>query len=260
MRIALGIEYNGALFKGWQSQIGVRTVQDVLEKALAKVADHPVRVITAGRTDTGVHAVGQVVHFESDSARDDYAWRRGTNSYLPHDVRVTWAAGVIDEFHARFSAISRSYRYIVYCSRVGSAIYYHHACVDYRDLRLDPMRKAALHLVGKHDFSSFRASGCQAKSPVRSVMSIEVGQSGNWYWIDVQANAFLQHMVRNFAGVLLSIGAGEQPVDWTRTLLDSVDRTRGGVTGPPQGLYLTSVGYPESFDLPTPSLTVRFWD
>jgi tRNA pseudouridine38-40 synthase len=260
MRIALGIEYNGALFKGWQSQDDVRTVQDEIEKALARVADHEVRVITAGRTDSGVHASGQVVHFDTGSVRSDNEWLRGTNSYLDRDVRVSWASPVDESFHARFSAISRSYRYIVLSRKIGSALFYEHACLDYREFNLDWMRDAARAFVGQHDFSAFRAAGCQAKSPVRQVNSLEINQSDDWFWFDINANAFLQHMVRNVAGVLFSIGAGERPVQWARDVLKSVDRTQGGVTAAPYGLYLTRVEYPENFELPGNPVTVRFWD
>ena len=260
MRIALGIEYNGALFKGWQSQDGVRTVQDELEEALSRVADHEVRVVTAGRTDAGVHASGQVVHFDTDCDRTESEWRRGTNTYLAHDVRVIWSARVDDSFHARFSATSRSYRYIVFSRKVGSALYYQHACLDHREFDLGRMQDAAASLVGKHDFTSFRAAGCQAKSPIRHVKKIAVCQSGSWFWFDIAADAFLQHMVRNVAGVLFSIGAGEYPVDWARDVLNCADRKTGGVTAPPNGLYLTSVVYPVSFDLPDNPVTVRFWD
>lgn len=251
MRIAVGVEYDGSRFCGWQLQEdGVRTVQGAVESALGKVANHEVRVICAGRTDTGVHATEQVIHFDSDAARDERAWVFGANANLPKDVVLLWAKPVSDEFHARFSAIRRSYRYVIFTREVrptflaGRVTWHHH------DLDIERMQQAGNLLLGEHDFSSYRAIACQAKSPVRTLHRLEVSRQGPFIFIDVEANAFLHHMVRNIAGVLMSIGAGEKPVEWSREVLEARDRTLGGVTAHPSGLYLTSVGYPEEFGIP----------
>ena len=258
-RWAMGIEYNGARFVGWQSQSKGRTVQQTLEQALGHVANHPVVVLTAGRTDTGVHATGQVVHFDSSSKRTGYQWLRGSNTRLPDDVRVQWAQPVEHDFHARFSALSRRYRFIVFNCPFHSAILSHESSWDYRLLNVDKMQRAADTLIGEHDFSSFRAAGCQAKSAVRTISELQVTAAGKWLWIDIEANAFLQHMVRNIAGVLLAIGAGERPVSWISEVLEARDRARGGKTADPQGLFLTSVAYPQRFLIPPPPSLPRFW-
>ncbi len=251
MRIAVGVEYDGSRFCGWQLQEdGVRTVQGVVESALGKVANHEVRVICAGRTDTGVHATEQVIHFDSDAVRDERAWVFGANANLPKDVVLLWAKPVSEQFHARFSAIRRSYRYVIFTREVrptflaGRVTWHHH------DLDIERMQQAGNLLLGEHDFSSYRAIACQAKSPVRTLHRLEVSRQGPFIFIDVEANAFLHHMVRNIAGVLMTIGAGERPVEWSREVLEVRDRTMGGVTAHPSGLYLTSVGYPEEFAIP----------
>lgn len=252
MRIAMGVEYDGSNFHGWQLQVGVRTVQEVLEQALSKVANHPLRVHCAGRTDTGVHGVGQVVHFDTDAERPTRSWLLGTNTNMAHDLNVTWAQGVPDEFHARFSATSRSYRYVILNRMTRSALLRDHAVWTHRPLDAQRMHEAAQLLVGTHDFSSYRALGCQAKSPVRTISEIGVRRQDDRVIIELTANAFLHHMVRNIAGVLMAIGRGEQPETWTREILERRDRTKGGVTAPPQGLYLMRVGYPEQFKIPDP--------
>lgn len=259
MRIAVGIEYKGTGFSGWQSQDGVRTVQDCLEQALSMVADHPVRVVTAGRTDTGVHATAQVAHFDTGSPRPARSWVRGTNSHLPADVRVLWAREVPGDFHARFSAVERSYRYVVHVAPCRPAILHDLCTWVYDDLELRPMQEAARLLLGGHDFSAFRAAGCQAKSPWRTVSRSIVGQSGPWFWLDMSADAFLQHMVRNVAGTLLEIGRGGHSPAWMSDVLLGRDRTRAGPCAPPAGLYLSEVAYPPEFDLPRPGGRVRFW-
>lgn len=259
MRIAVGLEYKGTAFSGWQSQSGVRTVQDCVEHALSRVADHPVRVVTAGRTDAGVHATGQVIHFDTASARPEYSWMRGANSHLPADVRVLWARPVAETFHARFAAAERAYRYVIHCSRSRPAVLADLCTWSYYDLDVEPMREAASALLGQHDFSAFRAAGCQARTPRRTVRRIQLSQSGPWLWLDVAADAFLQHMVRNMAGTLMVVGRGEQPPEWVRGVLESRDRTRAGATAPPDGLYLTGVRYPDEFRIPPPASAVRFW-
>jgi len=251
MRLAMGIEYDGSSFHGWQLQkSGVRTVQQVLEAALARVADHPVRTHCAGRTDTGVHGEGQVIHFDTPSIRAMRGWLLGTNVNLPDDVNVNWVREVPDSFHARFSATSRSYRYVILNRPTRSAIWRHRAVWIHHPLDVVPMQAAAEHLLGTHDFSSYRAVGCQAKSPVRTITRLQVTRQDDRIVIEVTANAFLHHMVRNIAGVLIAIGKGEQSVDWSREVLEYRDRTLGGVTAPPEGLYLVHVGYPDEYPLP----------
>ena len=259
MRLAVGVEYRGTAFSGWQSQSGARTVQDCVELALSRVADHPVRVVPAGRTDTGVHATGQVAHFDTPSSRREYSWMRGANSCLPQDVRVLWVKHVPDDFHARFRAVERSYRYII-CVAAGRPAILGDLCAwSYEDLKLQPMRRAARSLLGEHDFSAFRAAGCQAKTPRRTVTALELAQSGPWFWLDISADAFLQHMVRNIAGTLMVIGRGEQPPEWMSEVLEGRDRTRAGPAAPPEALYLSEVKYPSRYDIPAPMARVRFW-
>lgn len=249
-RIALGIEYDGTRFVGWQVQDNGPSVQGELERALSRVANEPVRVVCAGRTDTGVHATGQVVHMDTSAARKPHSWVRGANTYLGDDVNVLWAAEVPGEFHARFSAISRSYRYLILNRRQRSALWCNRTAWVYEPLDEQLMHRAAQALVGKHDFSSFRASGCQAHSPVRTVSNISVTRRGEILEIEISANAFLHHMVRNIAGSLIKIGSGLAPESWLAEVLEMRDRTKAGVTGLPQGLYLTNVGYPTEFVLP----------
>lgn len=258
MKIAAGIEYDGSGFCGWQRQQGVRTVQEVVEAAFAKVADHPVQVVCAGRTDAGVHATGQVVHFETEAARSERSWVLGANVNLPPDVTVHWAREVPEDFHARFSARARRYRYLI-CNRwVRPAILRGRVTWFHKPLDVERMRRAGAHLLGEHDFSSFRALACQAKSPVREVRALQVSREGDYIAIDVTANAFLHHMVRNIAGVLLAVGTGERPVEWVPQLLAARDRTVGGVTAPPDGLYLVEVRYEPRYGLPREPIVPAF--
>ncbi len=250
MRFAAGVEYDGQHFHGWQSQGDVRTVQDAVETAFSSVANHPVSVITAGRTDTGVHATGQVIHFDSHARRSNLSWLRGANTNLPKDVVIAWVRPVSEEFHARFSALERAYRYIIYNRPNRSACFFGKVSMEYRPLDLSRMQLAADSLVGEHDFSSFRAAGCQARSPVREIRSMQLTREPPYIYLDVRANAFLQHMVRNLAGVLMTIGAGEREPQWAQQVLRARDRKLGGVTASPHGLYLTEVVYPEKFELP----------
>ncbi len=261
MRIALGVEYDGANFNGWQIQAQGRTVQGCVEQALAQVANHQVRVFCAGRTDTGVHATGQVVHFDSDAERSERGWVRGANANLPDDVAIIWAKPVSDAFHARFSAQRRRYRYVIYSRPVRPTFLARRVTWEYRSLDIERMQAAANHLLGEHDFSSYRAYGCQAKSPVRTVHELQLSRSddGAFIMLDIEANAFLHHMVRNVVGVLAAIGAGEQPVDWSREVLQHCDRKLGGVTAPPHGLYLVGVEYPEEFAIPYLSPPQMVW-
>jgi len=255
MRVALGVEYEGSDFRGWQAQQeGVRTVQVCLEKALGKVADHPVAVICAGRTDAGVHATGQVVHFDTEARRSLRSWVLGSNSNLPKDISVVWAQSVPASFHARFSALARRYRYVILNRPFRSALQRQQAAWFHKPLDATRMNAAGRYLLGEHDFTSFRALGCQARHPVRTVYSLEVERRGDLIVLEVEANAFLHHMVRNIAGVLMAIGTGERPLYWVQEVLEVRNRTLGGVTAPPEGLYLINVCYPEEFDLPSASV------
>ena len=251
MRIALGIEYDGTSYNGWQRQKTGLGVQQRLEEALAIVANEGVEVICAGRTDTGVHASGQVVHFETRSERSNRGWLLGANSNLPSDVCVIWAQPVDEEFHARFSATARRYRYVILNRLRRSALHRDRAWWIYEPLDAERMHEAAQRLVGRHDFSAFRAAGCQANTAVREISHISVSRRDDWLTLEVTANAFLQHMVRNITGTLATVGKGEQDIDWITTVLESRDRKAGGIAAPPHGLTLVGVDYPESFDLPT---------
>lgn len=250
MRIALGVEYDGSHFCGWQLQDGVRTVQGELEAALQKIANTSIRIITAGRTDTGVHASGQVIHFDTETIRPEKAWSQGTTRYLPDDVAVLWARHVSDEFHARFAAVERRYRYIILNRKVRPTYLNNRVSWDYRLLDVERMQAAAQTLLGRHDFNAYRAVACQAKSPERDLRELSIRRQGDFVIVDARADGFLHHMVRNLVGVLSAIGAGEQDTDWAREVLESKDRTCGGVTATPHGLYLKSIVYPERYGIP----------
>lgn len=250
MRIALGLEYDGSDFAGWQWQPGRRTVQAELEAALSRVANQPVRLVCAGRTDAGVHATAQVAHFDTEAARNPRGWVMGGNSLLPADIRVLWARPMPEDFHARTSAIARHYRYVMLNRSMASALHRRQLTVVHAPLDIEPMQRAAHHLTGEHDFSSFRAQGCQSRSPNRFMHFIQVRREGERVLIDLCANAFLHHMVRNIAGVLIAVGTGRRPADWALEVLRARDRTLGGVTAPPDGLYFAGIHYPESFGLP----------
>jgi len=259
MRIALGVEYDGSDFRGWQIQEqDIRTAQRCLEAALAKVADHPIEVICAGRTDAGVHGIGQVVHFDTQAERSPRSWVLGSNSNLPADIGVIWAKPVPETFHARFSALARRYRYVILNRPYRSALWRQRAAWCYKPLTAEWMAAAAAQLVGEHDFTSFRAAGCQARSPVRTVYALTVARQGDCIVLEIEANAFLHHMVRNIAGVLMAIGGGERPVRWAREVLKIRDRSLGGVTASPEGLYLLQVRYAAEFGLPAPAAALRF--
>lgn len=258
MRIALGVEYDGAKFYGWQRQRDVTTVQEELEKALSKIANHPVSVFCAGRTDAGVHGTGQVVHFDTDSIRADRGWTLGVNTILPDSVAVTWVKHVPDDFHARFSATARRYRFIITNSKLRPAILNTGLSHYYCDLDVDKMHQAAQCLIGQNDFSSFRAAHCQANTPNRFMHFINVHRFNHFIVIDIQANAFLHHMVRNIAGSLIAIGRGDKPIEWMAELLAQRDRTLAAETAKPNGLYLVKVDYPEEFGLPTQHLGPLF--
>lgn len=257
MRVAVGVQYDGSDFKGWQAQQpAVRTLQSCLEHALAKVADHPVRLICAGRTDAGVHGIGQVAHFETTAVRSARAWVLGANAHLPVDLSLSWACMVADDFHARFSALARRYRYLIFNGPYRSALWRGRATWCYRPLAAERMHAAGQCLLGEHDFSAFRAADCQARHPVREIRELVVYRCGEGVVLEVEANAFLHHMVRNIAGVLLAIGGGERPLEWMREVLECRNRKQGGITAPPEGLYLLAVRYPLRFGLPPPPATV----
>lgn len=254
MRIALGIEYDGTNFCGWQSQSSGCGVQDALEAAIASIAQHAIRIHAAGRTDSGVHALMQVVHFDTKTVRPDNAWVRGVNAFLPDSVRVIWSASVSDDassgFHARFSARKRSYEYLLVNAPVAPAILANKAGWYHLPLNIAAMQAAAKFLVGKHDFSAFRASECQAGSPVRTLIEANIAAYDNKLVFRFSANAFLQHQVRNMLGALIYVGNGKYPPTFIRDLLARKDRTLSPPTFSPSGLYLTGVEYEEKWQLP----------
>lgn len=260
MRIALGVEYCGANFCGWQTQSRGLTVQQALESALSKIADTPVSVVAAGRTDAGVHASGQVVHFDSPVERPDSAWVRGVNTQLPKEVAVRWAQPVGDEFHARFSATGRSYRYYLLNRPMRSAMLAGRVGWDFHPLDGDVMNGAAQVLLGRHDFSSFRAAECQANTPVRTLRRAEVRRCGAFLIFDFSADAFLHHMVRNLVGALVYVGKGAMGANDLKELLDARDRKRAPPTFMADGLYLANVEYPEAFGLPVADGLVFPWE
>jgi tRNA pseudouridine38-40 synthase len=250
MRVALGLEYDGRPFCGWQTQPSGCGVQDVLRMALGAVAGEAVEPVAAGRTDTGVHATQQVVHFDTLARRPVSAWVRGVNAHLPESVAVVWAREVAPDFHARFSATSRTYHYLLLNHPVRPALqagrmgWFHHP------LDVDAMTAAAARLLGEQDFSAFRAAECQAKSPVRHLTDATVARLGERILFRFQANAFLHHMVRNLVGALVYVGSGRQRPEWISELLAARDRSRAAPTFSPDGLYLTGVGYDPVWALP----------
>lgn len=251
-RIALGLEYHGGGYAGWQAQHDpeLPTVQATLERALARVAARPVTTVCAGRTDAGVHAGAQVVHFDTDAERPLRAWVLGTNAWLPRDISVQWARVVPDDFHARFSAEYRCYRYLILSRPQRPALLAGAICHERHTLDAQRMHAAAQALLGERDFSAFRAAGCQSRTPMRRVERIAVERHGELIAIDIRANAFLLHMVRNIAGSLLVIGRGERAPEWMGELLVGGDRTQAGATAPAHGLYLVEVGYAARWGLP----------
>jgi len=259
MRIAAILEYDGSHFSGWQRQDHARSVQAIVEEALSRVADEPIQVTVAGRTDAGVHALAQVIHFDTSATRSDYSWVRGANSHLPPDVALLWAGPVDDGFHARYSATGRHYHYVILNRLIRPTYLARRVTHEYRLLDVAPMQAAAKYLLGEHDFTSFRATECQAKSPMRELRALEVVRQDEFVHIRAHANAFLQHMVRNLAGVLMTIGAGEHEPDWAKAVLEARDRKVGGVTAAADGLYLREIEYPETFKLPRLSRAVGLW-
>jgi len=258
MRYALGVEYDGKNYYGWQRQKSVVSVQQTLETALSKIADEPIEVVCAGRTDTGVNATNQVIHFDTNKVRKDVAWTLGTNTLLPQDISVSWVKEVDEEFHARFSATARRYRYIIYNNNLRSAILSSGLSFCHQPLDEKLMHQAAQYLVGKHDFTSFRTVHCQSHSPVRTIYHCDVSRKGSYVIIDIKANAFLHHMVRNIAGSLMKVGQQLQPVTWIHEVLEAKNRCLAGITAPAGGLYFVDVDYPEQFGIPQRNLGPLF--
>ena len=252
MRIALGITYNGSAYEGWQSQLSGNTVQDKLELALAKFCNQPVRVNCAGRTDAGVHGLMQVVHFDTVLEREISSWVRGTNAFLPSDIAVQWAHDVPNEFHSRGSAIARRYAYVVLESPVRPSVEAGRVGWVYRQLDGDNMRRAAAYLLGEHDFSSFRAAQCQAKSPVKIIQRIDITQrrNSNYWRFEFEANAFLHHMIRNIMGCLVAVGQGFENPEWMVEVLAAKKRDAAAPTFSPDGLYFLGPLYDEKYGLP----------
>lgn len=251
MKYAIGIEYCGALYCGWQRQLHCESVQHNVESALAFVADHPLELICAGRTDSGVHAIEQVAHFETSAERSERAWVLGSNCRLPPDIRLKWAVPVADDFHARFSARSRAYRYIILNSPVPSAIFHDRCSWEFQPLNQAAMHECAQILVGEHDFSSFRAAGCQSRSPNRNVYEITVTRQEELIFLDIRANAFLYHMVRNIAGSLIAVGKGDQDAAWFAGVFRAGDRKLAEKTATASGLYFLQASYDAQYKLPT---------
>lgn len=247
MRIALLVEYDGSQYHGWQAQTGLHTVQHRLEYALSQVAAHEVSVVCAGRTDTGVHAINQVIHFDCESERTIRAWIHGANSFLPKDVCVKWGREMPDDFHARYSATARRYRYVIYNAPIRPSLLRCNVTWQYRPLDHRLMHEASQSLLGEQDFTSFRSVECQSKTPMRNIHSLQVSRNGDLVIIDITANAFLHHMVRNIAGVLIAVGSGRRSVSWVNDVLLAKDRKLGAETAPPYGLYLVGVVYPPEF-------------
>ena len=250
MRLALGISYNGQAYEGWQSQASGRTVQDQLETALAKFSTQAVSTICAGRTDSGVHGLMQVVHLDTPLDREPFSWVRGTNTFLPPDIAVQWACPVPDDFHARGSATARRYAYVLLASPVRPGVEAGRVGWVFRPVNGDAMREAATLLLGEHDFTSFRASACQAKSPVKTLRSIHITQRGAYWRFEFEANAFLHHMIRNIMGCLLVVGYGHQPPGWVSDVLAARDRDAAAPTFSPDGLYFLGPLYDAKWGLP----------
>jgi tRNA pseudouridine38-40 synthase len=249
-RIAVGIEYDGSAYAGWQAQAQLTTIQSLTEHALGRVAAEPVALTAAGRTDAGVHALGQVAHFDTRAQRSARSWVLGANSELPRTVSLSWALEVPKHFHARYCAEARTYRYLILNRTARSALYAQRAAWVHRPLDPAAMGEAARSLVGEHDFSAFRAAECQAKSPIRRLERLEVGRRGDFVVIEATANAFLHHMMRNIAGLLIAVGKGDAPPAWAQQVLAGRDRTLAAATAPAAGLYLIAVRYPAAFGLP----------
>lgn len=249
-KIALGVEYLGTAYNGWQRQSHAPSVQFALEQALSQIASEPIEIYCAGRTDSGVHGIGQVIHFETSAVRPMNAWWLGSNALLPSDIRIRWAKIVSEEFHARFSAKARRYQYWIENRPVHSPVWINRMTWIKYPLDAIKMHAAAQYFLGEQDFNALRSCECQSHSSFRNVMHASVRRQGDLLCFDVKANAFLHHMVRNMIGVLLEVGQNRKPVDWVGTVLHSKDRTQAGVTAKPDGLYLLQVDYPSQYEIP----------
>lgn len=258
MKFAACIEYNGTAYCGWQRLSHAPSVQEEVEKALSNIANEKIDVVCAGRTDSGVHGLGQIIHFETNAERNNKAWQMGGNTQLADDISIRWVDRVADDFHARFSALSRSYRYVILNRKSRPAILHQQVCWFSYPLDAERMQQAAQALIGEQDFTSFRAAGCQAKHAMREVQKITVKREGEFIYIDITANAFLHHMVRNIVGSLIPIGQGKKPISWIASLLKKQDRTIAGATAAASGLYFVSVEYPEKFGLDVPLVIPKF--
>lgn len=259
MRFALGVEYQGSAYCGWQYQDHCDSVQKHLQTALTSIANETIDVHCAGRTDTGVHAIGQIVHFDTRVDRPEKAWVQGVNTQLPADIRVSWVKPVAEDFHARFSAIARQYRYVIFNRSVHSAVLANRVTWERHPLDEGLMHQAAQRLIGEQDFSSFRAAGCQASHARREVQTVRVSRQDDFVFVDIQANAFLHHMVRNIVGTLLEVGRHERPPEWVAELLSMQDRTQAGMTAPADGLYFVNALYPSEFVMPEVTLDTLLW-
>lgn len=249
MRIAMGVEYDGSAYNGWQKQNIGLGIQTVVEKALSKVANHQINSICAGRTDTGVHARSQVIHFDTITERDNYGWLAGVNSNLPPDINITWVKNVNDDFHARFSASKRKYSYKILNQKTRSSLSRNYFWWVYDELDVNQMQSGAKYLIGKHDFTSFRATSCQASSPIREIFDIQIQKNDEGLRITLTANAYLQRMVRNIVGALVQIGKQEKDAKWMHDVLKGRDRKLASIAAPAHGLTLLAVKYPNEFDI-----------
>ncbi|MHC8440677.1 MAG: tRNA pseudouridine(38-40) synthase TruA [Candidatus Eutrophobiaceae bacterium] len=253
MKIALGLEYCGSRYSGWQRQSHSRSIQECVEQAITQVANHPVEVVCAGRTDAGVHASKQIIHFKTTAQRSPRSWALGISRYLPSDISALWAQPVNEDFHARFSATSRSYRYYLLQRPSPPAILHQQIAWRHQPLHLENMQTAADCLLGKHDFTSFRATGCQAKTALRTIFDLKLSRINACIVLQITADAFLYHMVRNIMGTLVAIGLGKHPPKWCREVLEARNRKLAGSTAPARGLYLYDVAYPTPYTFPAPS-------
>ena len=254
-RFVASLEYDGTNYSGWQRQpFFSATLQGRVEEALSRVAAEPLTVVCSGRTDAGVHATRQIIHFDSRAERSNFAWLAGVNRYLPPDIRLNWLAPTSADFHARHSAIERHYRYLIKCDGIHSALWRNRALTHYKPLDVAKMRSASRCLLGEQDFSAFRAAECQAKSPKRFLREISFHQKDIWLALDFWGNAFLHHMIRNLVGTLLMVGDGRRPEEWVAEVLASGDRKQAGMTAPPFGLYFYGAHYPERFVAPPPAV------
>ncbi len=255
MKIVAAVEYCGTHFCGWQRLKSDRSVQQCVEEALSRVANQPIKVFCAGRTDAGVHARYQIIHFETDVRRKMHSWLFGANANLASDVSLIWVKPVADDFHARFSAIARTYSYLILNRPARAGLYHPLLTWEYRPLDISLMSAAARYLQGLHDFTSYRAQACQSSSPMREIHQLNIERRGDCVIINIRANAFLYHMVRNIAGVLIAIGCGKEKVEWARQVLEAKNRAAAGVTAPPNGLYLVNIEYAERFEIPGNALS-----